>query len=143
MDFPPFPLLLLQVHFSRMPFTGASALKVSSPTLGVAQSLLCVRLFCDPMDCSPQAPLSLGFPRQEYWRGLPFPTPGDLPYPGIDPTSLASPALAGRFFITAPPRKPTGLTGGGGLQFPQKGCVLSPLQVLLIRTHGTSRVLVW
>ena len=62
-----------------MTFTGASALKVSSPTLVVAQSLRCVRLFCDPMDCSPQAPLSLGFPRQEYWSGLPFPSPGDLP----------------------------------------------------------------
>ena len=36
--------------------------------------------------------------RQEYWSGLPFPTPGDLPHPGIKPTSLASPALAGRFF---------------------------------------------
>ena len=43
-----------------------------------------------------QAPLSMGFPRQEYWNGLPFPIPGDLPNPGIEP---ASPALAGRFFI--------------------------------------------
>ena len=39
----------------------------------------------------------MGFPRQEYWSGLPFPTPGDLPDPGIQPTSLASPALTGRF----------------------------------------------
>ena len=42
---------------------------------------------CDPMDC--QAPLSLGFPRQEYWSGLPFPFPGDLPNTGI---KLVSPA---------------------------------------------------
>ena len=42
---------------------------------------------CDPMDCSPQAPLSVGFPRQEYWSGLPFPSPGDLPDPGIEPGS--------------------------------------------------------
>ena len=47
-----------------------------------------------------QAPLSVGFCRQEYWSGLPFPSPGDLPYPGIEPVSLTSPALAGRFFTT-------------------------------------------
>ena len=45
-----------------------------------------------------QAPLSLGLSRQEYWSGLLFPTPGDLSNPGIEPASLASPALAGRFF---------------------------------------------
>ena len=47
---------------------------------------------CDPMDCSlvaHQAPLSMGFSRQEYWSGLPFPSPGDLPNPGIKPGSLA------------------------------------------------------
>ena len=44
-----------------------------------------------------QAPLSMGVPRQEYWSGLPFPYPRNLPDPGIEPTSLASPALAGRF----------------------------------------------
>ena len=48
-----------------------------------------------------QAPLSMGFSRQGYWSGLPFPPPGDLPNPGIEPESLVSPALAGRFFITA------------------------------------------
>ena len=50
-----------------------------------------------------QASLSMGFPRQEYWSGLPFPSPGDLPDLGIKPTSLA---LSGRFFITEPPGKP-------------------------------------
>ena len=50
-----------------------------------------------------QAPLSMGFPRQEYWSGLPFPSPGHLPDPGIGP---ASPALAGGFFITEPCGKP-------------------------------------
>ena len=45
-----------------------------------------------------QAPLSMGFSRQEYWGGLPCPPPGDLPNPGIEPISLMSPALAGRFF---------------------------------------------
>ena len=44
-----------------------------------------VQLFCDPMDYAHQAPLSVEFPRQEYWSGLPFPFPGDLPNPGIEP----------------------------------------------------------
>ena len=59
-----------------------------------------------PWTAAHQAPLSMGFSRQEYWSGLPFPTPEDLPYPGIEPTSLVSPALAGRFFSTKSPRKP-------------------------------------
>ena len=62
------------------------------------------KLFCDPMDCSPPGPLSMGFPRQEYWSGLPFSSPGDLPNPGIEPLS---PMLAGRFFTTEPPGKPS------------------------------------
>ena len=55
--------------------------------------LSCVRLFCDPMDCSHQSPLSKGFPRQEHWSGLSLPSPGDLPNPGIEPTSPGSHAL--------------------------------------------------
>ena len=55
----------------------------------VAQSCL---TFCDPMmERSSQAPLSIGFSQQEYWGGLPFPPPGDLPNAGIGPTSPASP----------------------------------------------------
>ena len=53
-----------------------------------------------PWTVAHQAPLSVGFFRQEYWSGLPCPTPGNLPYPGTEPMSLASPALAGRFFTT-------------------------------------------
>ena len=53
-----------------------------------------------------QAALSMGFPMQEYWSGLLFLSPGDLPNSGIKPMSLASPALAGGFFTTAPPGKP-------------------------------------
>ena len=49
-----------------------------------------------------QTPLSIGFSSQEYWSGLPFLPPGNLPDPGIKPVS---PALAGRFFITEPPEK--------------------------------------
>jgi len=52
-----------------------------------------------------QAPLPMGFSRQENWSGFPFPPPGDLPHPGIKPTSLASPALADEFFTIAPPGK--------------------------------------
>ena len=58
---------------------------------------------CNPWTVGHQAPLSMGFSRQEYWTGLPFPPPGDLPDPGIEP---ASPALAGRFSITALLGKP-------------------------------------
>ena len=54
-----------------------------------------------------QAPLFMEFSRLEYWSELPFPTPGDLPNPGIEPASLVSPVLAGRFFTTEPPGKPT------------------------------------
>ena len=46
------------------------------------------------------------FYRQGYWSGLPFPTPGDIPNPGVEPMSLVSPALAGEFFIAEPPGKP-------------------------------------
>ena len=53
----------------------------------------------DPLDLVFQAPLSMGFSRQEYWSGLPCPPPGNLPDPGIEPVS---PALAGGFFITEP-----------------------------------------
>ena len=59
------------------------------------QTLSCVRLFAAPWTVSRQAPLSLGFPGQEYWSGKPFPPPGDLPDPGMEPMSLMSPALEG------------------------------------------------
>ena len=67
--------------------------------LFVCSSLSCVRLFVTPWTVAFQAPLSLKFPRQEYWSGLPFPFLGDLPDPGIEP---GSPALAGSFFTTKP-----------------------------------------
>ena len=63
-----------------------------------AKSLSRVRLFVTPWAVAHQGPLSMGFSRQEYWSGLPFPSPGDLPHPGIDPMSLMSPALTGEFF---------------------------------------------
>ena len=70
-------LLLLLSHFSR------------------------VRLLATPWIAAYQAPLPMEFSKQEYWCKLPFPTPGDLPDPGIKPGSLTSPALAGGFFTAA------------------------------------------
>ena len=59
-----------------------------------------VQLFATLWTVAPQAPLSMGFSRKEYWNGLPCPSPGDLPNPGMDLESLMSPALAGRFFAS-------------------------------------------
>ena len=61
----------------------------------------CVHLWGTLWTVVRQAPLSMGFSRQEYWSGLPCPPPGDLPNPGIKPRSLRSPALAGRLFTTS------------------------------------------
>ena len=60
-----------------------------------------VQLFVALWTVDHQAPLSMEFSRLEYWSGLPFPTPGDLPDPGIQLVSLASSTLAGGFFITS------------------------------------------
>ena len=60
-----------------------------------------VRLFTKLWTLPRQAPLSMGFSRQEYWSGLPCPPPGDLPAPGTEPISLMSPALAGGFLTTS------------------------------------------
>ena len=61
------------------------------------------------MDCSMQAPLSMGFSRQEYWSGSPFPPPGDLPHPGTESKSPTSLALASGFFTAEPPGGPLDL----------------------------------
>ena len=66
-----------------------------------AKSLQSCLTLCDHMDVTHQAPLSMGFSRQEYWSELPCPPPGDLPEPGIKPRSPMSPALAGGFFTTS------------------------------------------
>ena len=68
-----------------------------------AESLSHARVFATPWTVALQVPLTMGFSRQEYWSGLPFPSPGDLPGPGIEPVS---PVLAGQFFTTAPLVKP-------------------------------------
>ena len=80
---------------SIIPTDGDGLVAKSCPTLGTPWTVAC------------QAPLSMGFPRQEYWSRLPFLTPGDLLSPGI---KAEAPALAGRFFIPEPPGKPYSLS---------------------------------
>ena len=96
---------------------GASSLEVTFSGVSFQQSSLggniyhcacvfsCVRLFLTPGTVARQAPLSMGFSRQEHWSGLPFPTPGHHPNLGINPLSLASHALSDGFFTTAPTGK--------------------------------------
>ena len=67
------------------------------------KSLSRVQLFATPWTVAYQTPLSMGFSRQECWSGLPFPSPGDLPNPGIDPRS---PALQADALPSEPPEKP-------------------------------------
>ena len=77
--------------------TSAKALLVYEVKVPVTQ--LCLTL-CDPMDYSPPPPLSTKFSRQDYWRGLPFPPPGDLPDPGMEPKS---PVLQADSLLSEPP----------------------------------------
>ena len=84
--------------------------------------------FATPWTVAHQAPLSMGFPRQEYWSGLPFLSPGDLPNPGIE---LVSPALTGGFFTVEPPGsfRPVHPLRVGSAPFPQiEGIPLPPDQ---------------
>ena len=62
-------------------------------------------IFTTPWTVARQAPLSMGFSRQEYWSGFPLPLPGDLHAPGIEPMSPVAPALASGFFAIEPPGK--------------------------------------
>ena len=96
---------------NRMPVVSGSKLHRSelSPTwftyivCSCPVAKLCLTILRSPWTAAFQAPLSMGFPKQECWSGLPFPSPGDLPHPGLEPTS---PALAGGFFTTEPPGTP-------------------------------------
>ena len=78
-----------------------------------AQLLSCIWLFATPWIMACQAPLSMEFSRQEYWSGFPFPPSGDLPNPGIKPTSLVPPVLTDGFFTTTPPGKSLSSLGKG------------------------------
>ena len=90
-------------HLSSLLFSHTIFQTQDFSTCVCAHVLSHVRLFATPWTVPHQAPLPMGFPRQEYRSGLPFPSPRDLPDPGIKP---ASPALAGGFFPADPPRKP-------------------------------------
>ena len=83
------------------------------------KSLSHVQLFATPWTVAHQAPLSMGFSRQEYWSGLPFPSPGDLPNPGIKPRS---PALQADALSSEPP----GTTLGGQKPKGRKNSTLKP-----------------
>ena len=76
-----------------------------------AYVLSCVQLFATPWTIACQAPLSMGRSKQEYWSGLPFPPPGNLPNTGVKPASLVSPALASRFFTAESLGSPLGENG--------------------------------
>ena len=78
-----------------------TCMKAVNMKLHAAQSLQSIPTLWAPWTVAHQAPLSMGFYRQEYWSGLLCPPPGDLPDPGIEPTSLESPALADVFFTTS------------------------------------------
>ena len=81
-----------------------TALLITPKPLTVSvQSLSCVQLFATPWTVAYQASLSIGFSRQQCWSGLPFPSPGDLPDPGIEP---GSPALHADALPSEPPGKP-------------------------------------
>ena len=97
----PLALLLLKSCLFCCILTGADYF-VYVPACSVGKSCLTL---CDPVTVVRQAPLSMGFYRQEYWSGLPIPLPGDLSNQGIEPTSPASPILAGRFFTAESPWK--------------------------------------
>ena len=85
-----------------------------------------VQLFVTPWTVTHQVSLSMGFPRQEHWSGLPFPSPGDLPDPMIEPKSFVS---SGIFFTTRPPRKSTDYTELKAIKLIQEK--LSALPLLL------------
>ena len=102
---PSLQLLLPQPHHLPHPAPPLKDKLHESSVCMHAKSRQSCPTLCDTMDLAHQAPLSKGFSRQEYWRGLPCPPSGDLPDPGIEPTSLISPALAGGFFTTSATRE--------------------------------------
>ena len=103
------PVALLPLHTQPLSTPGFSLLSffLISPFLPFLSPCVCVSrsVVSDsllPHEVAHQAPLSVGFSRQEYWSGLPFPSPGDLPNPGIEPRS---PALQADALLSQPPGK--------------------------------------
>ena len=92
------------IHASDHTTQMSELISESVPNLKVkVKSLSHARLFATPWTVAHQAPPSMGFSRQEYWSELPFPSPGDLPNPGIEPRS---PALQAEVLTSEPPGKP-------------------------------------
>ena len=89
--------------FYSLPFSLCVSSSINWVSCACVLFLSCVWLFATPWTVAQQAPLSMGFPRQEYWSGFPFPSPGDLPHTGMEPES---PTVAGGFFTTEPPGRP-------------------------------------
>ena len=104
-------------------------------------ALSCLSLW-NPWTVACPAPLSMEFSRQEYRSGLPFPTLGDLPNPGIKSKSLVSFALAGRFFTTVPHGKPISRYGWGYVTVTNYPQALSAYTIGVL-THSTYSVLWW
>ena len=110
-------LLLTILHFYQLPPPLPPPVSHSSclvthcqPLCASSCTVFCVlshvQLFATPWIVDNEAPLSIGFSRQVYWSGLPFPIPGGLPHPWVKSECPASPAFAGGFFTTEPPGKP-------------------------------------
>ena len=119
---------------NRVPHPQLPSLGMASTTVSDSQGekWVCVFsrvwLFATSWTVAHRAPLSMEFPRQKYWNGLPCPSPGNLSNPGTETGSLRSPALAGVFFTTAPPGKPGNVAYLHGKQNKQK------TQVILIQS---------
>ena len=108
----PIQSILALDFFSTLVYLDFDVLMIlSENTVALIKTNMCfvlswVQLFVVPWTVAHHAPLFMESSRQEYWSGLPLSIPGDLPNPGIEPASLVSPTLAGRFFTTEPPWKP-------------------------------------
>ena len=116
----PFPSALLAEEFSHL----LAVVKISV-CARVLSRFSHVSLFATPWTMACQAPLSMGFSRQEYWSGLPFPSLGVLPNTGIEPMSLMSPALAGGLFTTSTNPRHVRVTMGPSVS--PRGCLTEAL----------------
>ena len=133
-------MVLIYYIFFFIVFSRVSLWPILTGVCGVVWKLLSHVLLCaTPWTVACQAPLSVGFPRQEYWSGLPFSSPGDFPYPGIEPRS---PVLQAGSLPSEPPGKPI-LTGKmTNSAFPFRICVDSFyfLWILYYRNHLFSAI---
>ena len=102
------------------------------------KSLSRLRLFVTPLTVAYQAPPSIGFSRQEYWSGLPLPSPGNLPHPGIEP---GSPALQADALPSEPSRKPGRIYSSKS--YYKQNCLLQFFQTIYSRCIETQWIFVY